>query len=172
MNVSEKRLAELKQKIIRAFDNVSYPKESFVALYDHDEQRGIREAFANKDWQTIEPKILEEFYDTVPLFSPEAFRYFLPAYLIYSLDNFSADDKTTAEFTIYALSPTKNDLRESLEYWQVRFEDFTFEQLDCIYDFLDLVGDDENYEVFVGDVNGGRKRLKTYIEPIIKNKKI
>lgn len=169
MVASKKQLEDLKRKIIDAFANVSYRKEIFGALYEYDERRGVREAFANKDWRTIEPEILEKFYDLIPLFSPEGYHYFLPAYLINSLNTFSRKDKTTIEFTIYAVAPSKKDMRETLsEYWKSKFENFSFEQLNCIYDFLDLVGDDEGYKDFVGDVNGGRKTLKNYIEPIIR----
>ena len=165
MTVSKERLEALKQ-IIKAFETVPAPNK--ITEHDCDECRSVDKTFTGKNFETIEPEIIDGNYDIIPLFSPEAFRYFLPAYLFYSLDNFSADDRTTTEFTIYALSPTKQDLRESLEYWQARFEDFTFEQLDCIYDFLDLIADDETHEDFAGDANGGRKRLKTYIEPIIR----
>ncbi len=58
----------------------------------------VRKAFLNKDWKEITPKILQENYDKLPLFSPEAFHYFLPAYLIYLLENFVFEDVCEFDF--------------------------------------------------------------------------
>ncbi len=166
MRVSKEQLSSLKQKILKAFAAVPYPAE--IVEHECDECRSLRKDFADKNWRTIEPKIIENNYDKIPLFSPTAFNYFLPAYLIYSLDNFSVENKTNTEFTIYALAPLKKNIRENFEYWKERFEGFNFEQLDCIYDFLSLVAEDDGHRDFVGDANGGRKNLKRFIEPIIR----
>ena len=81
MAVSETQLKALKQKIVSAFENVLYPKGDIIS-HECDECREVRKTFANLAWKTIEPQILENNYDKLPLFSPEAFHFFLPAYLI------------------------------------------------------------------------------------------
>jgi hypothetical protein len=163
MPVPKKHLEELKKKINAAFGNVPYPKES-IAPHECDECREVRRIFAGKNWKTIEPEILEENHGKLPLFSPAAFNFFLPAYLIYSLDYFEEYD-TVCEFTIYAVTPDNKAVRERLEYWQERFEHFTFEQMNCIYEFLDLVRIDENFESLANEVATGRENLKEFIAP-------
>ncbi len=87
MAVSETQLETLKQKIVSAFGDVLYPKGDIVS-HECDECCEVGRIFANLDWKTIEPQFLENNYDKLPVFSPEAFHFFLPAYLIYSLEHF------------------------------------------------------------------------------------
>lgn len=168
MATSDRKLEDLKQKIKTAFADVLYPKEK-ISGYDNEEGREIEAAFSNNEWKTIKPQILNEYYDIIPLLSPEAFHFFLPAYLLYSLDHFSGFE-TTTEFTIYAVTPTKSDVKDSLEYWKQKFEKFNSEQMMCIYEFLDLVKEDENFELFFEEVEIGKQVLegiyRTKIEKI------
>lgn len=167
MSVSEEQLEILKQKVTSSFANVAYPKDE-IAPHDCDECRGVRKAFANQNWKTINSKILEENYDKLPLFSPEGFHYFLPAFLIYSLTDFN--DNLVCEYTIYTLSPSKKDIKERLNFWQYRFEHFTLEQINLIYEFLDLVEmkKDDCFYSFEKQAVAGKKMLKEFIEPILK----
>lgn len=164
MSVSENQLEKLKQRIFKAFEDVPYPK-STIAPHECDECRDVRKTFAGKNWKTIPAAILEENYGIIPLFSPEAFNYFLPAYLIHSLGNFGEKYDTTCEFTIYAVSPDNEDIKNRLDYWKQKFADFTTEQMNCIYEFLDFVRIDENFESFVNEVATGRQNLKDFIKP-------
>lgn len=167
MSVPEKQLAELKQKIVKAFEAVPYPKDP-IAPHECEECREVRKTFANQHWKTIEPAILEENHGIIPLFSPDAFRFFLPAYLIYSLDHFSEEYDTTTEFTIYAVTPSNKDIKAATGYWQEKFAGFDREQFSCVDEFLGLVGIDENFQNLAKQVGNGRQNLKTFIEPIIR----
>jgi hypothetical protein len=158
MNILKEQLEILKQKIISSFADVPYPKDE-IAPHECDECRDVRRTFANKNWKTIEPQILGGNFGIIPLFSPEAFHYFLPAYLIYSLDHFSEKYDTVCEFTIYAVTPDKKSIKKYFDYWREKFKDFTLEQMDCIYEFLDFVRDDENFVRFK-NVETGKQNLK------------
>jgi hypothetical protein len=164
MQPGTEELKELQQKIFKAFADVLYP-EGKLAAYDCEECRDLEKTFTKLNWRTIDREILEEYFGIIPLFTPESFRYFLPAYLIYSLEHFSPYD-TTCEFTIYALTPSNKNMNEKdmRNYWRDRFQNFTPEQMNCIYEFLDFVLDDENFYLFTKEVNIGKQNLKQLIK--------
>lgn len=158
----EGKLNELKHQIIEAFENVPYPK-SGIALHECDECRELRESFTGQNWRTISSKIVEKHYGQIPLFSDEAFPYFLPAYLIYSLENFN--DNLVCEFTIYALTPTKKQIRENFDYWKEKFQKFDNKQMDTIYEFLYLIKENEE-NIFGYNFGINVKRLENFKESI------
>jgi hypothetical protein len=169
MITSKEHLESLKQKIKVAFADVPYPK-GVLAPHECDECREVRRTFLNKNWKTIEPKILEENFGIVPLFSPEAFRYFLPAYLIYSLEHFSEKYDTVCEFTIYGVSPSKEAIETRLDYLQQRFKNFTSEQMSCIYEFLNYVRNDENFESFSEEAKQAEELIREFVDPVLRKK--
>ncbi len=172
MSVSKLQTEILKQKIIESFAAVPYPN-GVIAPHECDKCLDLRETFVNENWQTIDSKILEENYSKMPLFSSEAFHYFLPAFLIYSLDNFN--DNLVCQFTIYTLSSSEKEIKESYDYWQKywqsRFENFTLEQINLIHEFLNLVEfkKDDGFYLYREYVETGKKMLKEFIEPALKS---
>lgn len=141
MNLKDK-LNLLRRSITEAFMDVQHPKGN-LAPHDCAECQDLRKTFANKNWKNIDRKIIEKNYDQLPLFSAEAFHYFLPSYLIYSLENFN--NNFVLEFTIYALNPSKKDLKGSFEYWKERFQYFSIEQMETIYQFLAIIDENQDY---------------------------
>jgi hypothetical protein len=84
----EPKRAELIEHIRSAFDATPYPGDGRIVdppnpdRYRDDEPLGIALAFRGLDWRTIDPEILADCYSSLSFFSDEAFRYYLPAYLI------------------------------------------------------------------------------------------
>ena len=166
MSVSKEQLETLKRKVINAFTNVSCPKGN-VTTCKWDECRDLNKDFSGKNWKRIEPELIRKNHDKLSFFLPEAFHYFFPAYLIYSLENFHYeyfyypyDD--TCEYTIYAVIPQQNHSENDLIYFRERFKLFTSEQIDCINEFLVLVEEDESFDVFSEEVKLGKERLKEF----------
>ena len=100
MSHLQAKFNDLKNRVINIFGNVVYPK-GFITEHTCEECFAVRKTFLNKDWKQITPKILQENYDKLPLFSPEAFHSFYPAYLIYSLEHFTEDE--VSDFVVYNL---------------------------------------------------------------------
>lgn len=165
-NISKDRLEALKQRVVRAFADVPYPKGP-IAPHECDECHGVEKDFMNQDWKTIDPSIVEENFGKLPLFSPEAFHFFLPAYLVYALENPAHERGEVAEFTTYALTPGK-EIKESPSWWRERFKHFTREQFELVYEYLDLARETEEFDNFVVAIERGKERLKKYIEPTLK----
>lgn len=159
---AEEKLELLKSKVIKAFDNISKPKD-VIAEHECEDCFEVRKAFSGKSWKQITPEILEENYDKIPLFSSESLHCFLPAYLIYSLEHFAEDE--VCSFTAYSFMVKPDDVGKTIDWWKYRFQFFTKEQLHLVYEFMDLVVQDEEFKIFVSELERGKKLLKAHIEP-------
>ena len=161
--MTEKQIENLKNEIFKAFASKKQPANNNIALHECDECRSVREDFANVKWREASDELLQRNYDKIPLFTFQAFNYFLPAFLIYSLSNFDSPS-TVGKFTVYALTPDKkwNEDESSADYWIERFSLFTDEQMNVVYNFLELGKLNPIYEYEFNSI--GKKtfdRLKT-----------
>lgn len=76
------RIEETKRIIERAFDEVEYPSgKPVVSAADGP---ALVERFTNERWQDLTPEMLT--YSSLYFFTAEGFQYFLPAFLLTSLD--------------------------------------------------------------------------------------
>lgn len=162
MPYEQEKFDALRTKISEAFDDVSYPK-GFITEHECEECFGVRKAFLNKNWRDVSPKILQENYDKLPLFSPEAFQCFLPAYLLYSLEHFKEDE--VYDFTVYTLMVKCSEIKENSEYWKHRFQFFTKKQLYLVYEFMDSAIEESEYKHSVKQLKCGKQLLEEYVEP-------
>lgn len=141
-----KEINDLKRKIAEAFDHVDYSK-GFITEHQCEECFAVRKTFLNKDWKQITPNILQENYDKLPLFSPEAFYCFLPAYLIYALDYINEDNEVY-EFTCYQFMVRNDDeVERNSQRLISRFEHFTKLQIQLVLKFIDTAILIEDYDV-------------------------
>ncbi len=138
MNYSEPKtqIDRLRQRIVKAFSSVPRPSKENIARHECEKCEELRNVFAPLSWDSIDRETLETYHGKLPLFTPQAFHYFLPAYLLQSLQGFN-DDNIVCEFTIIFLCPTvENEAVE--EWWLERMKQFTPEQKDVIAIFLKL----------------------------------
>jgi hypothetical protein len=156
---TEAQRRELEASIRLAFARVVRPAKDLIALHQCDECEELRCAFVSQRWEAMSGELIERHYVSLPLLSPEAFVYFLPAYILHSLDHFSPTS-TVAEFTVYAVSPGANsDL--GLEDWAVqRLAPFTNEQASAVDQFLELVERDEDVGPYISDISERRERFR------------
>ena len=83
------------------------------------------------DWQKIPKEVIEYNYQSLAFFSPAAFQFYLPAYLLQAID---ALDSNVLEFTVYELVPSeafvkrfelrRNALNDRQQKVVVRFLEF------------------------------------------------
>lgn len=161
---NKEKIEYLKNEIFKAFANVEQPAKDNIALHECEECRGVREDFANVRWQEASDELLEGSYDKLPLFSPQAFNYFLPAFLIYTLDNFDDFYSEVCEFTLYALTPEKSWIDEKGEiskWYKQKFAPFTLAQMNLIYQFLALAKENPIYMTNITSIERVFDRLKT-----------
>jgi hypothetical protein len=87
----------------------AFPAETFggaITECDCEECLDIRAGLRNKRWDEI-PAAFLDFTCSPTLLEAEAYRAFLPAYMLRALDNLSEDSVVT-EFTVYSLCPHEN----------------------------------------------------------------
>ena len=83
-NAEEERIDALKLAIRERFPATPTPADEDIARHDCSECLAIRAAFARRTWDSLQPSELEARFDSLPMLSPGAFKYYLPAYLTYS----------------------------------------------------------------------------------------
>lgn len=131
------------------------------------ECRDLHCAFYGREWKGISDRTLEANFSSLSLFSPQAFSYFLPAYLTYSLKHFVLFCDVL-EFTIYALSPdakfTKDPTRAN--WMKDRFKPLNETQCDVILKFLSLVARDEDLSGFHTQLDRGISHLKDVLRDL------
>src|SRR4051794_33677193 len=81
----------VKTKILKAFAATPYPGDKNLVTdqsgYD-PEYREVLRAFKGKGWKDISVEMVRKYKDALPLFTPAAFRYYLPAYMIACVDSY------------------------------------------------------------------------------------
>lgn len=83
----------LKEKIRQAFSDVKYPGDfNLVSGNEGDEPGLVQDEFKGKsDWEKLAPEFIDQAPDglssALNFFSDEAFRFYLPAYLVADIDD-------------------------------------------------------------------------------------
>jgi hypothetical protein len=75
----------LTEQIMAAFKNTPHPGSNFEDISSTLRDEGIVAYFAGKTWQGHHLKDLHHHYDALSFFTPKAFRYYLPAFLLADL---------------------------------------------------------------------------------------
>ena len=145
-----KRLQELTEAILVAFADVPQPARARIALHECEECSELRSAFAGRDWRTLSREFLEQYYGSLPLLSPEALQYYLPAYLLAAIAEFHHDN-IVAEFTVCNLTPEVQDEGHA-DHLREKLRPFSAEQMRVLADFMQLVREDEEFRTYLGDV--------------------
>lgn len=117
-----------------------------------DEYSYVEEFFRDKMWTEITLEDLKSEYPGPPdaclsFMSPEAFRYFLPAYMRFFLERWDEAD-AIADAAVFVLIPTSDP---KLVQWQLdRFRGFDHRQRRAIADFLAYAGETygSDYDTF------------------------
>ncbi len=72
----------------------------------------IKDFYGRTTWLDVPDEIIDYNNASLCFFSPEAYRFYLPAYLIWALRIFDSSDSWTVDSTIYSLTPGEGDLRQ------------------------------------------------------------
>ena len=76
----------VRETIIEAFAKTPYPGDDNIAAPNWDDE-GTTEYFRGKDWRGRSPKDLRQYASSLSFFTPDAFRFFLPAFMLAELDD-------------------------------------------------------------------------------------
>lgn len=136
----EQTIDKLVGRIEKAFASVEHPGER--RLVDPDDKYARSEIegfFPNVHWRDVTPEAFENNCDALAFFTPEAWQYYLPAFLCWTLKSFRTSDSCTVDFTIYnlALEKKKSLRQRSLS----NFSRLTEDQTKAVVAFLEFMRD-------------------------------
>lgn len=142
----EQHKSTLIAQIHAAFKGVK--REGGVTLHEawlidccaSDKQRvRARKLDTERRWEDVPASDIENYYSILSFLDPIGFRYYLPAYMVWTLQNYEHSGSTSVDNTIYALNFTPR-LRE---HCMEKFRLFTLEQSAAICAFLTFMATEQ-----------------------------
>jgi hypothetical protein len=156
---------QLAAQIREAFDGVHRPPEALIAPHECDDCAAVRAAFAPFEWSNLPWMLIELYPCELNLLGPEAYVYYLPAYMLYALAHFTPYDIVT-EMTVHALAPTADQEgpTDSFGHACERLRHFTRGQIEAAAAFVGLAQADAIFTRYTGDLEPRRLRLLRFWE--------
>ncbi len=140
---------DVRRTIEEAFAKTPRPKGKLVDTDAWDE--GTSKYFANKTWRGHPVRDLRYHEGSMCFFTPEAHRYFLPAFMIATLENPKEAD-VIPDNIIFHFSKYDDP------FWQKRIAQFSPPERAAIAAFINAVAD--NYAIESGDVKWALEGLE------------
>jgi len=131
--VTNRTSTALKQTIETVFADVPYPGDENITRcpYECRECRRIANFFKGRQWTGQTAEELRQYHVALSLFTPQAFRYFLPAFMLVSLDGYERGDVIPdAVRFVFEYS------EEVQGHFAVRMSKFSLAQRHAIIDYL------------------------------------
>lgn len=139
MNALEERISNLKSEIEKAFADTKYPGDNNLLYQEgYRDDSDILSFYGHTDWKKVPDKVLEYENAALCFFSPEAYQFYIPRFLIYVLENYDSEE-IVVDNTLYSLIPENDDLRD---FVISKFSKLTYQQKFVIVSFLNLLKND------------------------------
>lgn len=140
MQVPKESAAALREQIEEAFRDSVYPGHSNI-VYDlrYADCREVAEAFKAKHWKDVPLEVLLHYHESLSFFSDEAFRFYLPAYLLIAVERYGEADVIPL-YVLFSLQPPPTG--EERDRFLRRMEGFTRAQREAIKSFLRFMRDE------------------------------
>lgn len=129
------------QEIKSAFGDMPYPGAECI-VNDRGgndlERKQIREEFSGyENWLDVPRDLLLQERDALPLFEPQGFRFYLPAYMLFTIEDYDGAD-TIPESIVHSLT-LPDAGTELYEFVRERLVLFSEEQRKAILHFLEYL---------------------------------
>ena len=151
----------VRRRIVAAFANARYPGDDNIG-YDktgeHLECKQVAEHFRGTTWQNVDLAFLQKYGKgadvsaALTFMSPEAFRYYLPAFLLAVAEHFGEVD-VLVQTVISSITPRRDKNRTLVEFVRERLEGFTPEQRGAIRLFLEYMKRELGQEYLFGELD-------------------
>ncbi len=136
----------VKRKVIEAFAGTPNPGDEKLCAdqsgYDPECQE-IAAAFKGKQWKDVTVEMVRKYGDALPLFTPAAFRYLLPAYVLAVINSYY-DVDVARDGVLFNLTPPKKQDGWEWDFFWTRAQKFNQREADAISSFLELM---KEYEI-------------------------
>jgi hypothetical protein len=123
--------------IMSAFADVPYPGDDHITSHqDCLECEAIARYFCGTSWRDHQLAKLWEYHAAIALFTPQAFHYFLPAFMLATLEHPQDADLIPHSIASQFTRPLQTENDERCRYFTDRFSLFTAPQRAAIAAFL------------------------------------
>ncbi len=160
--IAEAAKLKLIKQIVSAFDRVtrddgiSLHEAVVIDSYGSDEQRAIARQKDNElRWQDVPDRSIEHSYSALCFLDPKGWRYYIPAYMIWSLKNYMTSGSNSIDSTVYTFKFSG----DPEDYYLSRFKILNQEQSIAVCQFLRFMT--THHEGFVND-SWSQEALKNY----------
>lgn len=130
---------EIIQEVERSFANTTYPGDDKLVMNpNHYEADDVIQDFKGKRWEEITLELAYKHRLSLPLFTSEAFRFYLPGLLVAALqapDEAEQNPGEVLEFIFYSLIPLKNEDKYQTKLFD-RINSFTSQQKASLAKFI------------------------------------
>lgn len=158
------RVAGVIAMIARAFqqvqreDGVSLHEADVLDSYGTDSQRAAaRRKDVDTSWCDVPAADIEHYHAVFSFLDPKGFRYYIPAYMTWSLRNYQSSRSMTVDSTIYALA--LHDQAELRDYQLERYSLLTNEEGGAVLAFLRYMAHETDGRV---DDRAARDAIRKY----------
>jgi acyl carrier protein len=144
IEANERRRPIVLAQIVKAFANVT--REDGVSLHEADviddygttsERSAARALDTENSWQGIPDSNIAHYYWILSFLDSKGFRYYIAAYMAWTIRNFDMTDSTSASSTVFALCLSKEP---QLKQWALeRFNALNAEQSKAVARFLEYM---------------------------------
>ncbi len=134
----------MKHFLFIAFAGCPAPSSGDLTPHECEECDLVRQAFSGHTPWSLPRATIHEHFGDLPLLSPAAFRYFLPAYLHLALHCEPGTlDEEVRQFSIYSLLPSTTS---DSAWFEARFRAFTPSELAALVQALEVFATDPRHE--------------------------
>jgi len=141
----DERLQRLKDEIEGAFRDMPYPGDDNIAANKRDECEEGLAAFKGKHWKDITFEFLvPNLKSSATFFTPEAYRFYLPAYLMVVAEYYFESDALSVNIIKDLVLPDEGKYekwKRNCDEFYERFEPLNTEQKRAIKSFLEFTID-------------------------------
>jgi len=134
------RSEEVAELIESAFSRERYPGDSHLTQGPSMEAAELREFLRGKRWRDLQLEELVRNRESIFFMTPEALRYYIPAFLIASVRHYADSDQipSTLLFLLDQLAMNNSDYQSR---FRERFESFSDSERAAIRAFLEYIRD-------------------------------
>lgn len=156
VETSPSQLEQLRRQILAAFPHTNPPAPENITSHPCEECEGVTEDFRGVRWWCADDTLIDGNFDKLPLLTPEAHHYYLPAFVLRALAEFEPDEPVL-QFCIYNLTPGSRPIDDP--WRRARMNEFTPEQISAVAGFLAVVLQDERFSHYYADAELGLQKV-------------
>lgn len=133
---------ELTKNIVNAFGNTSIPKDDEIVINsDNSESFEVESKLKGKHWKDLSDETVYDLRLNLPRLTAKAFCFYLPAYLIASLQ--SANGGEILEYVIFNLDPQEGESKKEAFIDRIKY--FNHSQIEVIKYFVKYYKESMSY---------------------------